>query len=567
MKNLKSIILDCREYQPSLFYLVIILCVYLVALVLYSFQFSRWGHDGIHHIAALAELYEPFSQWQFDTALSPVLHYGNGIPTFIYYSQWLYLPPFLLTLLGFGLTPAFTLVFAFLTIIAWAGFYQLARNHVSINIAALGATMFVTCNYFLGDIYTRFAYGEFFGYALLPYSVYAIHKALLSQSRLAMVTPIFMFSIIMLTYPAMLLNAVPLLVVYCLMILPSKEQFFDFLSKGVVITLVTVSLTAFFWLPGLLEASYISGGDAIKAKYSSSFWTLERAILNLLDHRSLGLSLNIALLLAVSVHLILLRHLRKAYLLLAGIVFYIFIVTESSTVVWELIPILKVNLFATRFLIPLSLVSCLYVVYVFQALSQKRITSAVTLALCLVMLTQGSLLIYRHTGKLEINPEVFEQTFPKDINTQILYRLIFYTMLIEGPGVSEFKPNINLPLPGPRVLESDCQQKVLLPPYVKDLQREAIVVSYDVESAGCFIRIPVFWNVRYTALDDSGQKLMTGYNDKGALMIKTAKKNGVIAVRFTEIYYVRWSKYLSVFTLMLTVFSILMLTYRYRKNK
>lgn len=566
MKKLKTIFLSSHDSRMTLFYLTVILSLYLVGLIFYSFQFSRWGHDGIHHIAALAELYQPFLQGQFDTALSPVLHYGQGLPTFIYYSQWLYMPPFLFTLLGFGLAPAFTLTFVTLTVFAWVGFYKLARYHVSINIAALCATMFTTCNYFLGDIYTRFAYGEFFGYALLPCTIYAIHKALLSQSRLVIVMPIFMFSIILLTYPVMLLNSIPLLVIYCLVILPSKEQFFEFFLKGIIITLVTVSLTAFFWLPGLLEASYILGGDAIGARYSSSFWTLDSAVLNFLDQKSLGVFLNIALLLAICVHLFLLRHLHKAYALLTIIVFYIFMATKPSTVVWELIPILQANIFATKLIIPLSFISCLYVACVFQAFNQKLITKVITVTLCLIMLTQGSLLIYRYTGELERDPQTFAQVFPSDINTQLEYRLKFYKTLTEGPGAAEFRPNIDLPLPGPRVSVLDCQEKVQLPSYVKDLQRENIVISYDFDKAGCFIQLPVFWNVRYRAIDDHDEQLITGYNDNGVLMVKTANKSGEITVRFTDPNYVRWSKYISVFTLMLSVFSMLVLVCWHRKK-
>ena len=554
-----------NQSQKTLYWFLSIFSLWVIALIIYSFHLSRWGHDGIHHLAGLAELYGPFSRGQFDTVLSPELHYGQGLPTFVFYSQMLYLPPFIFTLFGFGLTPSFSLTFISLIGVAWFGFFKLARLHAPANIAILGATMFVGCNYFLGDIYTRFAYGEFFIYALLPFTLYSLNKAMLSANHFAMLFAILMLTTSILVHPISFMNLIPLLGVYCFLVLPDKAYFWNFLIKGLIITFSTILLTSYFWLPGIIERPYVIGESVGDINYSNSFWNFDRALLNTQHWLSLGPFLNCILLLTICAQIFFIRSHFKTYSLLGCIFFYVFMCTPLSAFIWDSISILQANQFVTRMLMPLSIAVSLYFVYVANAWFKKPISATITLALCLIILLQASLFIYRHTKEIP-SSATFAQTFPKDINTQLQYRLENYVTRTSGIGISEFKPNIELSeyLVSPT---NDCGIKPPLPPYVKDIQRDNIVIAYNVNKKDCFLRLPIIWNIRFKAIDHNGENLSTGFNENGTLMIETVSTNGTIGLRFTEPSYVKWATRISQLTLLTIVLVILFLQIRVRKKR
>ncbi len=540
--------------KPIMFYVISgAFIVWLLGLTLYSFHLRIWGHDALHHLAKLAELYDPFSRGLFNNSLSPQLHFGEGLPAYVFYSQWSYIPAFIFTTMGFALQPAFGIVSTLLLLVAWSGFYRLARIYAPANTAYFGSIIFVTCNYLIGDAYARFAYTEFFAYAFLPWAVFSLHHALISGTRAQILFAIAMSSTMILIHPLTFINCFPLLALYCLMILRRQSSLTQVLIRGAIVSVASVALTAFYWLPGLIEKPYVLGEGGLNIHYTRSYWTFDMAVLNTQHWLSLGPFLTATLGLAILTHLLLIRRFTKGYWLLSGILFYLFMCTPWSSLVWENVTILQANQFVTRMILPLSLLAALYSVLVLNAGYKKPLPSWLVMVVSIIVLVQASAFIHTHT-KAQFRTEMLTQAMPsKSMQEQIEYQLGPYIKRTNGWGVSEFRPRVDMP--EYLVSEPACLQAMPLPSYVTDLERQYIAFNYQVPTAGCYIRLPILWHVRYRATDANGRDLAIFNNINGYMMLRTIDAQGSVSIKFTKLGYVRWSQRVSkaVFFIMLLI--------------
>lgn len=522
-----------------------------MGLTIYTLSLAPWGHDVPHHIFKLGDLYAPFSEGHFRNILSPNMSLGLGLPAYAFYSQWIYIPPFLLMKLGFSMPAALAITYLALLTVAFTGFYKLAQLHVDRFTALIAALLFITSNYVLGDIYARYAYSEFFGYALLPFLLYYLHKALTAKSFLSSSAVITVGTVMLLVHPLSFINSSVLISLYGIMIINQKGDWLKLLLIATYIGIAIIILSSFYWLPGIFEKPYVLGETGLDIHFSRTFLSFNKAVIEWKYWFNLGLGLTIFLVLALIIH-IAVKITKKNELsnskvtwLLSGILFYSFLCLSPSSFIWENVSLLQANQFVTRMLFPLAVISALYIAINFQPLLKSNFSHWACVILVLLLFAQSRAFIKTYTTSMHNKGS--DAIFVDDTEAHIQSHLKYYSSLTSGWGISEFKPS-------PQDLstlvdDSGCSTNIKMADM--QLERKMTSFSYQTTQAGCWLRLPRYWHIRYRAQDEANNELTIFYNQQKGIVLKAPKTSGTISLNFADPWYVKLSNRVSLAALIL----------------
>jgi len=572
--------------HPSLIS-VIAPMLFFAGMLVYSLMLSPWGHDVPHHMFKLGDLYGMFAQGNYHNALSERLARGLGLPAYVFYSQWVFLLPYLLMSFGISMISSLAITSVFLMAVAYSGFYCLARLHVGQRLATIGAVLFISSNYVLGEVFTRFAYSEFFAYAFLPFFLYALHRALLDTGIRYVFVAIALGTLLVLAHPLSFINSIPLMAFYCFSIFAIAKSPMKFFVRGILLSLFVVSLSCFFWLPGLIEKEFVQGAAALNIHYSRTFLNFELVFLKPLYWLNLGLALSACLLVAMGVHMVSvwrlaqrdkqgnkqsdkslskIKQIPQRYLnLLLCILLYIFLCLPISSFIWESSSILQANQFVTRVLFPLSIAASLYVVIIYNQISRVQsrdkskegnsfsISQLVLKILTLALIVYAASFIHAYT-KDQFSIDNWQQVFPRtSMQEHVDDRLASYSKRQKGWGISEYLPKTDDS--SLLVSRSECTVDVNASRIRSDGDNRSF--DYRVANNDCYLRLARYWHPRYQAYDHKGDQLAVAHSDSGGIRIKPSKPFGRIELVFTEPAYVAISKRLSFYSLIVLVISAL----------
>ena len=107
-----------RPAAPSL---LLLLTGFVAAACLYMFFLEPWGHDTWYHLQRLLDVEHQVGRGQFRMHFAENAAQGKGLPVWIYYSQWVYLPAMLLTSLGVSPLISLKLVYCALLVVCCVG--------------------------------------------------------------------------------------------------------------------------------------------------------------------------------------------------------------------------------------------------------------------------------------------------------------------------------------------------------------------------------------------------------------------------------------------------------------
>ena len=206
-------------------------------------------HDGEYHLIRF---------WQFDKNIqagvflprwASDLNHGFGVPIFnFFYPLPDYIAEFFHLVLCFSFVESFKLTMALGIIFGALFFYLWLREFFDDWSAAVGAIFYTLAPYHLLDVYVRGSIGEVLALALFPAVLWLIER----KSWLA---PIFI-ALLILSH-----NLLALLFMYFLI---SYLFFRKLINRYSLIALFFgFGLAAFFWLPALVEAKYVTGLEMI----------------------------------------------------------------------------------------------------------------------------------------------------------------------------------------------------------------------------------------------------------------------------------------------------------------
>lgn len=200
------------------------------------------------------------------------LGYGYGYPLFNFYSPLPYYFGGLLNFLGVDVLISTKVMMAVGILLAGLFMYFLAREFWGEWGGVVSAAFYVFVPYHALDIYVRGAVGEFWAYAFLPLIVLGFYKLMVVPQWKWIAVEAVGFSGVILSHNLTAMMVMPILLIvllfYCFIAVKRKKILNTYYL--ILATIFGLSLSAFYWLPALLEMSYtnvlsqIGGGADFK---------------------------------------------------------------------------------------------------------------------------------------------------------------------------------------------------------------------------------------------------------------------------------------------------------------
>ena len=523
--------------------------VYLSFVCIYIFFLNPWGNDLWFHIHRLDDIKGQLEGGRLVAYFSENVAGGRGLPVYAFYSQWVYWLPFLLTQLGVSLATSLKLVFCFFMLSSAFGFYRLLQLHVADEIAKVGLLLYVTSNYFLGDIFARAAFAEFLSYSLFPWVLYSIHRYSINGNSVRGLYATLAATLMIIFHPLSFMNVGLAMIVYALYILWHHPQPIIRLGKLAPVFVLTLALTAFFWLPAVIERQYVMGAEAMPVDISDTFLGIRR-YLNVTAMANLGLTLTWTLILSLILHFFS-RKIRatkvdpSAALLIIGIGAYVFLTLPYSRFVWNEVPLISSNTFVWRLVFPLTVLAIIFVCITARAFSAYPLAQRVLTAVAILSVAQGVVFInwqsHEYLSIHRITEEQVEENLAKESDRR------------SGWGIDEYRPN-------PRNVEhfpETCHE------FKEISASDPLEVFFEVEEgqAGQCYRWRRYWNVRYVATINSNP-VPIYRNNEGEIVLAPGGRYGKATIRLEYPGYLVLARSISVAGVVVLVCWLVYLAYQ-----
>jgi hypothetical protein len=328
-------------------------------------------HDD-QHIARLFLLDQGIRQGNFYPRWVGGLGFGYGYPLFNFYPPLIYYLGEFFHLIGFSYFWSIKLVFILGFLIAALGIYLLARKKISRWPALLSVALYNYFFYHAVNAYVRGALAEFFSIAIIPFVFLTLDN--LAEKRSIGNSFWFGVSIALLVicHPLIAFPSVfyiGLFFIYYFFSL--RQERLIFFKRFITAGLIGLSLSAFFWLPSMVERKYTLVDNILTKELASykihyvyfsqflySLWGYGGSIAGPFDGMTFQLG-KIHIFLALSALLIsalfFLKNKHKDrlnyfYFIFFLLIFSLLMTTQLSSFVWDNIKYLWYLQFPWRFL-------------------------------------------------------------------------------------------------------------------------------------------------------------------------------------------------------------------------
>lgn len=222
----------------------------LTALVFSALLLSptalRYGHDVFYHLTRTEALYDQLLRGVWGGPVNYFFFGGAGYASSACYPDTLLYIPAVLRLLGLNpgqACSAFTL--CCLAASCGTAYWCARRVTGSRWTGAVAAIIYTLCQYKLDCVYTRGAVGEIQAFIFIPLAMYAVYDLIFQQFRRPALM-VLAFGGLMLTHTISLFMAVVIAAVFCLIF---WRRVWPHVPQLAGLALLTLGLTAFFWLP------------------------------------------------------------------------------------------------------------------------------------------------------------------------------------------------------------------------------------------------------------------------------------------------------------------------------
>lgn len=343
------------------------------------------SHDLTHHVVRQISMDKLLSEGQFPPRWSGDLAYGYGYPLFLFNYPLPALVGEIFHKAGFNFLYSVKAVLFLSLILSTLGMYLFLRSLLGSRLAAfLGAVFYLYAPIHLIVVYVSGSAGASLGLIFPPFIFWAIVKLWQGKSVKFLLVGALSLSGLILSHniTAFIFTPVILAFVIVLKLLADRKEG-HFLRNVVLMFLLGLGLSAFFWLPAMWEKQFIRYDELMKRIYLDQFPSLRQIIYSPwgygLSHPKSpagGMSYQVGLIhlgvMVVLIPLLWFFRKRKEFLFLGiftifSFVASIFFMLEISLPLWDNLPFLSYVQFPVRILvIPVfsaSLVAALLVKY------------------------------------------------------------------------------------------------------------------------------------------------------------------------------------------------------------
>lgn len=213
--------------------------------------------DGLFHLHRLYELDTATSQGQWYVKWVPFFADGRGFPFLNFYAPLSYYLAEALHLGGLSLADSLRALYGLSTPLSLLGMYLLARSMWRRRwVALLAAAVYGYAPYQIVDLYRRGALAESLAMALFPFVLLSYRDLVRSSGWQGIAVAATLTALLLLTHNAMSLLLIPVLCAYVIQF-AARERLWRSIRPAAVALALGLALSAFFWLPALLERRFL----------------------------------------------------------------------------------------------------------------------------------------------------------------------------------------------------------------------------------------------------------------------------------------------------------------------
>ena len=249
-------------------YVLVIALSFLPLIGFFSTSLLLHTHDGFVHLARIGAYYKALSDGQFPVRWAGDLNFGYGMPLFNFMYPLPYLIASFFVFLGSSLVGAFKITLALSLILSGIFMLGFSKAFFGDTKKAFLVTLFYQFAPFrLVEILVRGSFGEVYSYAFLPLVLWGLVLLFKKQNYLtfAMISLAVFFLIISHNAISLVFFGISL----------GFIAFFGKSSKNYILGILSLALglllSAFYWVPALLEHKFTYGDLLMKDLYRLHF--------------------------------------------------------------------------------------------------------------------------------------------------------------------------------------------------------------------------------------------------------------------------------------------------------
>lgn len=338
------------------YFLLILLMSFVISLPL-ILPYFREGyfptHDGEWAVVRLSEMYREFKSLAIPARYSTYLNFQYGYPLFNFTYPLPYYLGLIFVFLKLGFITSIKILFTASVVLSFLSMFFLAKNLWRNNMAGfVCAAFYIYVPYHIVDLFVRGSLGESLSFVLFPLILLWVKRIYEKPNSIPDILMFgILYSLLILTHNIMaVLFGLVLLLVFVFAIFKKN---ISFLLNLIISIILSLCLSAFFWIPALAEKNLILLSEIPIADRSQYFVNLSDLIIpkwgygTPTDINGFGYQIGIPYILVfITVFfLVLLRFNSRSsriaiYLILSTLVISLLLFSFSS-VIWSYLPLLS----------------------------------------------------------------------------------------------------------------------------------------------------------------------------------------------------------------------------------
>lgn len=349
--------------------------------------------DAQGHIARFAAYYKAFVDGQFPPRWAGFFNYGYGTPVLLFYYP---LPGYLasfLHLFGLHYEIIYKIVISSAFMLAPFSFYIWVCQLFKKEVAFVGALLYCLAPYHLLDLYVRSDIAELLAFVFVPCVLFTIEKIIKQKNTSKYVlSGAIWYALLVLSHNGVSLMFSPFFFLYALI----RARKIKSVPTIVMVFIVGLFLSAFFWLPALYEARYTNTLFYIGSMYKEHFPSILQLIYSpwgfgTYVQKPGGLSPQIGPLLLVLVcaslfAAVMNKQKRELWFWFLVFIVAVFISLPYSAFIWKRVPLLRLFEFPWRFTALSSFAAVVLSCYGLSRLPKSKFVYFIAGLICLTSL-------------------------------------------------------------------------------------------------------------------------------------------------------------------------------------
>ncbi len=271
-----------KKHETLLTFLVILIITIPSFLRILNGQYFSMHDD--QHVVRLYLLDRAIKEGSLFPRWVGGLGFGFGYPLFNFYPPLVYYVAEFFHLIGFSLFLSVKLTFILGFLLAAIGIFLFVKNLIGRMAGIVALVLYTYFSYHAVNAYVRGALAEFFGMAILPFVFLSLDNLFKKKNSQAILIFAIVFALMMLVHPLVSFPALFYLVffgIFYLVISKNQKERLSFIVSGIKSVLLGLGLSAFFWLPSLMERKFTLVNDILTKElanyklhyiYPSQFW-------------------------------------------------------------------------------------------------------------------------------------------------------------------------------------------------------------------------------------------------------------------------------------------------------